>query len=113
MKLQLFTLFGILLIAPLNANADLICKGKRVVGFSKFDVQRYCGNPLMKDSYLRSGTQAIRSNQSESNNRTSVSVIKWVEVQQWFYTVGYRKTSYTVEFEGGSVARVIKGKHGP
>ena len=113
MKIQLFTLFGKLLLAPLSVSADLICKGKRVVGFLKFDVQRYCGNPLMKDSYLRSGTQVIRSNQGESNNRTSVNVIKRVEVQQWVYTVGYRKTNYTVEFEGGSVARVIKGKHAP
>lgn len=113
MKITLSTLVGILLIIPLTANADLICKGKRVVGFSKFDVLRYCGKPLMKDSYLKSGRHASHSKQNESNNRSSASVIKWVEVQQWFYTVGYKKTSYTVEFEGGSVARVIKGKNAP
>lgn len=109
MKITRFTLVGILLIISLTAKADLICKGKRVGGFSTFDVLRYCGKPLMKDSYLKSGKHAGRSN----SDRTSVNVIKWSEVQQWFYTVGYQKTSYTVEFEDGAVARVIKGKNAP
>lgn len=99
-----------LLIMPLTASADFICKGKRVSGFSKYDVLRYCGKPLMKDSYLKAGR--LSSQQSQAN-RTSPNNLVWTEVQQWFYVSGYQKTSYTVEFEGGNVTRVVKGKDKP
>lgn len=75
MKIKPFILVGRLLISPLSVNAELICKGKRVVGFSKFDVKRYCEEPLMKDSYLKSGSHSSHSKKDESNNRTSVNVI--------------------------------------
>ena len=113
MKGTAIILVGILLSAPLTANADLICKGKRPYGFTKFDVLRYCGEPLMKDSYLKSGRLARHKTSSDSGSRASTNDITWDEVQQWFYTVGFKKTSYTVEFEGGKVVRVIKGKNAP
>ena len=113
MKIIIFTLFSILLITPLTANAGLICKGKGVVGFSKFDVLRFCGVPLMKDSYLTSGTHTSHRKSNKSSERASVNVIRWSEVQQWYYAIGYNKTSYTVEFQGGKVARVIKGQDSP
>ena len=102
-----------LLIAPVIAKADLICKGKRIDGFSKFDVLRYCGEPLMKDSYLKHGKLYNYTKSNDLSLRASVKDISWLEVQQWFYTIGYQKTSYAVEFEGGIVVRIIKGKNAP
>jgi len=112
MKIALPVLVSILFIIPLTAHAAFTCKGKRIGGFSKFDVLRYCGKPLMKDSYLKSGKLA-NGNTNTLNGRASANNIAWSEVQQWFYTDGYQKNSYTVEFEGGLVIRVIKGQKSP
>lgn len=57
---------------PLSAIAGFSCGGKSIEGFSKFDVKRYCGEPIMKDSYLKSG---------KSNDGNTVDNIVWSEVQ--------------------------------
>jgi len=106
-------LIAILLVVSLPANADLICKGKQVIGFSQFDVLRYCGEPIMKDSYLKAGMLRVNHRSGEDVGKVSTDDITWSEVQQWFYTVGFRKTSYAVEFENGKVVRVIKGEDSP
>lgn len=113
MKKLMLILFCGLLFSPLSLYADLICKGKRVDGFSKFDVLRYCGEPKMKDSYLVSGRVSNNHISNRSGSGISVNQINWVEIQQWFYVNGYEKISYTVEFEQGKVARIIKGKPRP
>lgn len=102
-----------LLLVSVPASADLICKGKQVIGFSQFDVLRYCGEPIMKDSYLKAGKLLSSHMSGDDINKASADDITWSQVQQWFYTVGFRKTSYTVEFENGRVARVIKGEDSP
>jgi len=93
-----------LLIVSFSADATLRCKGQTIEGFSKFDVTRYCGKPLMKDSHLKSGT---------FKGGTKKESITWTEVQQWFYVEGPSKMSYTVEFEDGKVVRVLSGKSAP
>ncbi|VAW65621.1 hypothetical protein MNBD_GAMMA09-1253 [hydrothermal vent metagenome] len=110
MKKILYILFNVSLFLPLAAHADLICKGKRLNGFSKYDVLRYCGKPLMKDSYLKAGRLSSQQGQA---NQASPKNVTWTEVQQWFYVSGHQKTSYTVEFEGGNITIIIKGKDKP
>lgn len=86
--------------------AQFRCQGKLigVGGYSKLDVKRYCGEPLMKDSYskpevIKNGFKKIRANCSS--------------VDQWYYTYGPEKITYVVEFERGFVTRVVRGENRP
>ena len=89
---------------PLTTYAEFRCDGQLIMGFSKFDVLRYCGEPIMKDSYLKSG---------KTNNYNDINSIVFNQVQQWYYTRTFRNTSYTVEFESGNVIRIIDGEDAP
>lgn len=103
-----FVLVLIISFMPLNAYAQFRCKGKLVENsrLSKLDVIRYCGEPLMKDSYE---TQEIVVN----DNKRRVTKINVSKIDQWYYTFGTNKTTYVVEFEKGFVVQVIRGEDQP
>ena len=86
--------------------AQFRCQGKLIgVGdYSKLDVKRYCGEPLMKDSYSKSEVIKHRFRKIKSN---------CTNVDQWYYTYGPEKITYVVEFERGFVTRVVRGNDKP
>lgn len=96
---------GMALIS-MNSHAQFRCEGKIIEKgrFSKLDVSRYCGNPLMKDSYKKS--EASHSNGKQKDTGC-------IDIDQWYYTQGPNKTTYVVEFEKGFVTRVVRGADKP
>ncbi len=88
-----------------EAKAQFRCQGSFVDNrYSKLDVQRYCGEPLMKDSYTQ--TEKILVDGKEEEFSCS-------HIDQWYYSIGVNKTTYVVEFEAGFVVRVVKGRDKP
>jgi len=89
----------------LDAHAQFRCKGVFIDnGYAKLDVKRYCGEPVMIDSYTTPATL------TDNHKKRTVSC---KSVDQWYYTYGANKTTYVIEFEGGFVTRVLQGRDKP
>lgn len=87
---------------PIESHATFRCNGNLVGGFSKMDVLRYCGEPALKNTYLK---PAPKKDDSDAHQNC-------VQVDQWSYIVE-NDYSYTLNFEGGFVKNVIKGQQAP
>lgn len=87
---------------PIESHATFRCKGKLVGGYSKVDVLRYCGEPVLKNTYLKS---APKKDGSDAHQNC-------LQVDQWSYIVE-NDYSYTLNFEGGFVKSVITGQQAP
>lgn len=103
-KTFLIIVLGALLL-PVESHAAIRCQGRLVDGsYSKLDVKKYCGEPVMVDSYTKSETV----DSDKDGGKESCE-----NVDQWYYTNGPNKTTYVIEFEGGFVSGIRQGQDGP
>lgn len=117
---------------PFDAYAVFRCEGRIINGgYSKLDVMNYCGKPELIDSYTATEKVNVYSKPYRADSVYKVDRLDRVDrvdrdgrikaeievscksVDQWFYTYGFNNTTYVIEFEGGYVARIRKGRGKP
>jgi len=99
----LFILFS--LFASFEAYADFRCQGRFINStYSKLDVKKYCGEPVMVDSYTKTETISFKDEDKD---------VSCITVDQWYYSYGPNKTTYIIDFEGGFAVRVRQGRDKP
>lgn len=106
LKPVLFAVFLSSSLMSAGSYAQFRCEGQLIENdkYSKLDVQRYCGEPALKDSYTKSESVDV------SGKTTGISC---ATVDQWYYSHGPNKTTYVVEFEKGFVSKVVRGADKP
>jgi len=104
MKTPFMLIVFVSLFFSCAAYAEVRCKGRLINGsYSKLDIKKYCGEPVMVDSYTKTETDRINDK----------DVTRCITVDQWYYSFGDNQTTYVIDFEGGFVARVKQGRDKP
>ncbi len=81
------------------------CKGSYLdSSYSKLDVMKYCGEPVMVDGYTK--TETIIVNKEEVD-------VSCKHIDQWYYSYGANRTTFVVEFISGFVSGVRQGRNKP
>jgi len=87
-----------------EVKAEFRCQGRLIDGFSKYDVLRYCGEPLYTDSYHK---------HIVFKHKDEIIKTNCEEIDVWYYENGVKKYSVSLTFNKGIVNTISHGKPAP